>query len=312
MHQAILAKIAKFSVLGKSPLNAFLRLNRWAWRRLPSSLTGHWPISSYGNFLLTLIRLKANRSQNFGTLFFRNRPQLELIRRLSDKNSNGSPLRISVLACSKGAEVYSILWTIRSARPDLQVVMHAVDISKEVLEFAQRGVYSLKDPEFVNVPAFGQMTGEEIHEIFDIEGEQARIKAWIREGINWHDGDAGDPEMLKVLGSQDILVANNFLCHMDAPEAEICLRTIARLVKPGGYLFVSGIDLDVRTKVAKDLGWKPVQDLLEEIHEGDQYLRDDWPWEYWGLEPLNKRRHDWKIRYAAGFRLGMKEWSHLA
>ena len=48
-----------------------------------------------------------------------------------------------MLACSKGAEVYSILWTIRSARPDLRVRMHAVDVSREILAFAEKGVYSL-------------------------------------------------------------------------------------------------------------------------------------------------------------------------
>ena len=64
-------------------------------------------------------------------------------------------------------------------------------------------------------------------------------------------------------------MANNFLCHMDASMAERCLRNIARLVSPHGYLFVSGIDLDIRTKVADDLGWNPLQELLEEIHEGD-------------------------------------------
>lgn len=47
------------------------------------------------------------------------------------------------------------------------------------------------------------------------------------------------------------------------------LRTIARLVTPRGYLFEAGIDLDIHTKVAKGLGWNPVQELLEEIHEGD-------------------------------------------
>ena len=30
---------------------------------------------------------------------------------------------------------------------------------------------------------------------------------------------------------QDIVIANNFLCHMEAADAERCLRNIARLVK---------------------------------------------------------------------------------
>jgi len=100
-----------------------------------------------------------------------------------------------------------------------------------------------------------------------------------------------------------MVIANNFLCHMDPPAAERCLRNIARLVKPRGYLFVSGIDLDIRTKVASDLGWNALQELLEEIHAGDTCMKDYWPCHYGGLEPLNKRRWDWRLRYAAAFQL---------
>ena len=60
------------------------------------------------------------------------------------------------------------------------------------------------------------------------------------------------------------------------------MRNIARVVKPGGYLFVSGVDVDVRTKVARDLGWEPVPDLLREVHEGDVTLKEGWPLHWWG------------------------------
>jgi SAM-dependent methyltransferase len=185
--------------------------------------------------------------------------------------------------------------------------MHAVDISNEVLEFAQKGVYSLAAPaELVDAPIFERMTEKEMREMFDRENDQAKIKLWIKEGITWHLGDAGDPEIVNALGSQDMVVANNFLCHMDPPDAERCLCNIARLLNPGGYLFVSGIDLDIRTKVARDLKWKPISDLMEDIHDGDPAIRGDWPWKWWGLEPFNQRRHDWEIRYASGFQLGEK------
>src|SRR5262249_30318294 len=75
-------------------------------------------------------------------------------------------------------------------------------------------------------------------------------------------------------------------------------------VKPGGYLFVSGIDLNVRTKVARDLGWKPVPDLIRDIHEGDPSLRQGWPLQYWGLEPFWDDRSDWSIRSASVFQIG--------
>jgi SAM-dependent methyltransferase len=285
-------------------MNAYLRVNKRIWNNLSPCLANTRLISTYGNFLQNLIRLQDTRGQNFGTLFFRNRPQLELIRHLSDEKRKGSTLRIAVLACSKGAEVYSILWTIRSSRPDLKILMQAVDISKEVLEFAENGVYSLTNSEFSNTPVFGRTDEEEMRQMFDIVQDQAIIKSWVKEGITWSLGDAGDPKMLDTLGTQDMVVANNFLCHMDPPDAERCLRNIGRLVDPGGYLVVSGIDLDVRTKVALDLRWTPIPDLIEDIHNGDSYLRADWPWQYWGLEPFNKGRHDWKVRYASVFQLG--------
>jgi SAM-dependent methyltransferase len=90
---------------------------------------------------------------------------------------------------------------------------------------------------------------------------------------------------------------------MEPAEAERCLRNIARLVRPGGYLVVSGIDLDVRSKVAKSLSWKPVTAAIEDIHNGDRSLRLSWPWRYWGLEPLDRTRRDWEVRYASIFEL---------
>jgi SAM-dependent methyltransferase len=121
--------------------------------------------------------------------------------------------------------------------------------------------------------------------------------------MKWCVADAGDPEIVDAVGLQDMVVANNFLCHMDPWDAERSLRNIAGLVSPGGHLFVSGIDLDVRTKVALDLGWNPVQELLEEIHDGDPSCRGYWPCHYAGLESLDKRRRDWRVRYAAAFRI---------
>jgi len=302
MLQSFLFKIVRFKIFGKSPINAYLRLNQRVWKHLPPSLTKLHTIYSYGNFLYTLARLQVRR-QALTTFFLRNRPELELIRRLSDQKGKGSTLKISVLGCSTGAEVYSILWTIRRARRDLKVIMRAVDISKEALEFAQRGVYSLKTPGLVSEPIFERMTEDEMREMFDREEEQAKIKSWIKEGIIWDVGDARDPSLIDILGGQDMVVANNFLCHMDPPNAERCLRNIARLVNPGGYLFVSGIDLDIRTKVARDLGWKPLQDLMEDIHNADPALRSNWPSGYAGLEPINKRRLDWKVRYASVFQI---------
>jgi len=51
-------------------------------------------------------------------------------------------------------------------------------------------------------------------EMFDRNGDVLSVKHWIREGNSWHCADAGDPVFVSVLGPQDIVVANQFLCHM--------------------------------------------------------------------------------------------------
>ena len=298
-----MARAARLQVLGKSPAGFYLRLNKRMWERLPSRVRDFHPVRFYGTWLHTLVRLRAERQQYFGTFFLRNRPALELMRRLVRRKAHGSTLRIAVLGCSIGAEVYSILWTIRSARPDLKVSLDAVDISQEILSFAEKGIYTPETSQFVSASIFERLTEAEKVEMFDWQGDQAKVKSWLREGITWHLGDAADPELVDILGPQDMVVASNFLCHMARDDAKRCLGSIARLVSPGGYVFVSGVDLDVRTKVALDLGWEPVRELMAEIHDGDPSVRTDWPWEWWGLEPLDRRRRDWQIRYAAAFRI---------
>ena len=108
------------------------------------------------------------------------------MRRLAGQKPHGSTLRIAVLGCSIGAEVYSILWTIRSARPDLKVLLQAVDISKEILSFAEKGIYTPDTSELVGASIFERLTEAEMVEMFDWEGDQAKVKSWLREGITWH------------------------------------------------------------------------------------------------------------------------------
>jgi hypothetical protein len=60
----------------------------------------------------------------------------------------------------------------------------------------------------------------------------------------------------------------------------------------------------VRSQVALELGWRPVPELIREIHDGDDSIRRGWPTEYWGLEPFDAQRPDWETRYACVFHVG--------
>ncbi len=286
-----------------SPIALYLRVNQAIWKRLPPAVRDTRIARSYGAYLHKLVCRRAKRRQYFGTFFLRNRPALEQIRRLVAQRERGSTLQVAILGCSIGAEVYSVLWTIRSARPDLDVRVRAVDISREVLEVAERAVYTSASSGLVGSSIFERLTPEESNALFDWEGETATVKPWLRAGIAWYEADVSSPELILALGPQDIVLASNFLCHMPPPLAEACLRNFVGLLRPGGYLFMLGVDLDVRSKVARQLGWQPVPDLIREIHDGDPSVRGGWPWEWWGLEPLNDRRPDWQLRYASAYQI---------
>jgi chemotaxis methyl-accepting protein methylase len=292
------------AVLRRGVEKVLLKVNRRIWRLLPTRVRDLRPVQAYGRWLHALISRDADREMYVGTLFLRNRPALELMRRLFAERPQRSSVRVAVLGCSVGVEVYSILWTLRQARPDLTILVDAVDISPEVLAIAEEGVYGPQTAETVHESVFERLTEAELLEMFDWNGDQGRVKPWLREGITWRLGDAADPGLVEELGSKDLVVANNFLCHMDSPSADRCLRNFVQLASPGGYLVVSGVDLDVRTKVALDLVWEPVPELIAEIHDGDPLVRADWPWHWWGLEPLDRTRPDWQVRYAAAFQVG--------
>lgn len=305
-------------------LSAYLGLARQIWTRLPDSLCRHGLFHGWARHLHRLVRVHSNRRQYFATFFLRNRPELELLRRIVDEKPVNAALNVCILACSKGAEVYSVAWAIRSIRPDLHLSIHAVDVSREILDFAQRGVYSLSPSDAVagsdteaakdnvnrntvrdqNASMFARLSQEELDSMFTVDRELAVIRPDLQRGIHWICGDAGDVHLQAVLGLQDVVFANRFMCHMQPAAAKSCLRNVARLVRPGGFLFVSGIDLHVRAGVAREVGWTPVMERIREIHDGDESIRRGWPFEYWGLEPFDESRPDWPIRYASVFQIG--------
>src|SRR5579862_9742041 len=104
MTEPVLDQVLRVRIWGKSPVGAFLRVTEWTWNHLPAAITNLPPVRSSGHFLHALVCRWCDRRQYFGTFFLRNRPQLELIRRLSYQAERASTLKMAVLGCSYGAE----------------------------------------------------------------------------------------------------------------------------------------------------------------------------------------------------------------
>src|SRR5262245_52982620 len=120
--------------LRKSFVTGYLRLAGRVWRRLPASVCSLPVFILYGAHLHSLVLRYADRRQNHSTSFLRNRAELQLMGRLAARAVHGSTMDVAVFACSKGAEVYSIAWALKIARPDLTINIHAIDVSRDIIE----------------------------------------------------------------------------------------------------------------------------------------------------------------------------------
>jgi chemotaxis methyl-accepting protein methylase len=260
-----------------------------------------------GRYIYRRFTRHTGKFQSHYTQFMRNPPLLSTIATLASKYPRGGHLKIACIGCSTGAELYSVLYVIKSLRSDLQVTAQGADISNAVTEAARRGIY------FPDVPAAegglyaagrAEVTSADASSLVDLleplPDGAFRVRDWLREGITWRTADATDDKLSALFEPQDFLLANNFMGPMDDHLAERCLRNMVTLVARGGYLVVDGIDLDVKTRILTELGFRPVLTNQQEIWEAEG-LKTGWPWLRWAREPIDRSVVDWALRYSVIF-----------
>jgi chemotaxis protein methyltransferase CheR len=267
------------------------------WNGLPGAVRSWTVTQAVGRLIHQRVRRVQPRGGGNYTRFFRNLPLLELLRDLALEMARGVPVKIAVLGCSTGAELYSVVWMIRTARPEQEIQALGIDISWACLGAAAAGAYPLQATEVTGI------SEASYERLFTRQEDTLIVQQWLRKGVAWRVGDACSSDLVAQFGLQDIVLANNFLFQMSPERAEPCLRNIARLVAPYGYLCISGVDLDVRSCAVRELGLIPVTARLEDIHTAEEGMLTAWPLLFWGLEPMDRRRKDWPARYTTVFRL---------
>lgn len=272
----------------------FVRALEESWRLTGS--VSHPVRNVVGHVVHRLICRYQERIMSPYTRFFRNAPQLDALAQLLRSRESHAPLRVAVLACSTGAEVYSLASTLRSARPDLQMECVGLDISESAVLAAQQGLYTRDSQELEGV------SGELLDQVFDRSNGVFAVKEPLRKGVRLLVGDACNKRLVEILGLQDIVIANNFLIHLPDQAAEACLYNIEQLLVPGGILVVWGVDLSLKTRGMMALGMEPLPFNLENIYAADRTALEAWPLKWWGLEPMDKTRPDWLVRYCTVFR----------
>ncbi|WP_203428617.1 oligosaccharide flippase family protein [Rhizobium sp. BG4] len=211
-----------------------------------------------GRFIYRRFTRDTVKVQTHFTHFMRNPPLLDALTQLTGRMETGEPLRIASIGCSTGAELYSVLYTLRKAYPGKEIFGYGSDLSEEVVKVAQLGRYQP-----------GRAAGEggmfhagrpevEASEVAEFSGlmEPGRdgvceVHDWLKAGTSWFVADAIKDDIVAMIGPQDVVLANNFMGPMDDRSADQCLRNVMGLVRPGGILVIDGVDLDVKTRTIR-------------------------------------------------------------
>lgn len=207
------------------------------------------------------------------------------------------PMEIAVFACCSGEEAYTLAYVLSARVPGLPIRVRGYDIVPEVIEQAKRASYPREQvfsSPFVN--------DEFANNLFDITDEVCTVKPQYVSSVSFAVGDITDAAYMAQLPRSELVFAQNVLFHLPRPVAKDAFKNLVAMLRPGGALFVNGMDMDMRVRLTKQYGLEPVAERIAEIHDDARVDRGaHWADSYWGREPLKMSR-DWVRKYCTIYR----------
>ncbi|WP_256527489.1 CheR family methyltransferase [Natrinema marinum] len=169
------------------------------------------------------------------TGFFRNPDVWSGIRTvLRGLTATTETVRVWSAACADGREPYSLAMLARDD-PDIDassVYVLGTDISEPALETARAGVYE----ESRTVDLDDQLSYlDDYHQYVDVDGRTYRIRDDVRRNVRFqrHDLINDEPK-----SGFDLVVCRNLFIYIDNAYKQSMLETIARSLRPAGYLVI--------------------------------------------------------------------------
>ena len=145
-------------------------------------------------------------------------------------------IRIWSAACSSGQEPYSLAMILTEHRAQLanwRIEILATDLSTEILEKAQAGLYS----------QFEVQRGLPIQllvKYFKQQGDRWQIDPAIRAMVNFRQLNLLDD--IAGLGRFDVIFCRNVLIYFDQPTKTLVLDRLSRQMAPDGHLYLGGAE----------------------------------------------------------------------
>jgi chemotaxis protein methyltransferase CheR len=160
-------------------------------------------------------------------------------------------LRLWSAACSTGAEPYTMAMvlsdTMAATAPERDYFVLATDLSTEVLEKAQRGIYQSE----LLRPVPADMMRKYVMRATNSTRQEMRISPRLRAKVGFARLNLMD-EKYPVGDPMHMILCRNVLIYFDKPTQQHVLSRLCANLVPGGYLFighsetVTGLDLPIR------------------------------------------------------------------
>lgn len=204
------------------------------------------------------------------------------------------------VGCSLGAQPYSSASVLLRRRPGLRFHIRAFDINPEMIDRARAGRYAERD-----VFATPGISREFVAATFDRDGDDYVVKPEIAHHVTFAVADALDPALGAKVGTTDVLRCQNLIVNLPVAVGRRALANVLTLLRPRSAVLLDGVPLGMRAEFTRREGLTPLDYEIETIHNEALLLHGDaWPWHYWGLEPFDGSRRDWRRRYATVFLKG--------
>jgi chemotaxis protein methyltransferase CheR len=216
--------------------------------------------------------------------------------------SPGAPpaeLSVNVLACSNGAEAYTVASELRRRFPESVIRVVASDLHRQNIDIAVEGWYR---PDTVDPR--GETPDEFIAATFEAHGDGYRVRAEIREMVEFSVASITDP-LEEIFEPADVVLVQNVLFHLPPDRQEGAFRRAASILKPRSALFVDGMSLDMKVRLTAELGLSPVSFLYRPVYaHARRHVPQPWFNYYYGAEPFWPFARDRVRRYSTVFLRG--------
>lgn len=168
------------------------------------------------------------------TAFYREHHHFDILAAFVKKRQK--PISVWCSACSTGEEAYSIAMTLQEnvPNPEIGVQFLATDIDAAAVKKARQGVYTLD--RIQPVPA--EMLRKYFQKGTGANGGMARVKPQLQNVVSFDVLNLLSVEGWPVGQSVDAIFCRNTMIYFDKNTQAQLLERFAKVLKPGGLLFV--------------------------------------------------------------------------